>query len=175
MQYRPNPAGETTDAPTGVYGLFGFDPGAGGHESTHQLNQVVTDPVSDAVIDRNLTTSNVSSGPGHQVIDIESHVAGITSGNYRVVKATKPSPAEIWEWYWRNGLGALTLVASISTALVLIFAMERDLGTAFTVASWVLVAGTMFAVTIKGWLWERPEGNEDIPLANLNANRTHPP
>ena len=51
MQYRPNPAGETTDAPTDVYGLFGFDPRAGGHESTHQLNQVVTDPVSDAVGD----------------------------------------------------------------------------------------------------------------------------
>lgn len=76
--------------------------------------------------------------------------------------ASTPSLAEIWDWYLRTGFGVLTLSASLITALMLIVGAKKDLSTAFTVASWVLVAGTMLAVTMKTCLWERP-GREITP------------
>ena len=88
-------------------------------------------------------------------------------------RPSRPSLADIWEWYWRNGSGTLTLMASLSTALILIFILKKDLDTAFTVASWILVAGTMLAVTVKGWLWERPGRHEAIPLANHTSGQAH--
>jgi len=77
-------------------------------------------------------------------------------------EVSQPNAAEMWDWYLRTGFGVLTLSASLITALILVIAAKKDLSTAFTVASWVLVAGALLAVTVKACLWERPRRREEV-------------
>ncbi len=75
---------------------------------------------------------------------------------------TTPGPSlfELWNWYLQTGVGAFTVVASLVTALILIIGAREDIGTAFQVASWVLAAGTLIAVTVKICLNKKPRRRE---------------
>jgi hypothetical protein len=88
-----------------------------------------------------------------------------------------PNLAEIAEWHLHTETGVMTLTANLGTALILILMIGRDVGTEFTVAAWVLVAGAMLAVTLESCSRRLPKsrhGNNielqsSIPTASRSA------
>ena len=81
-----------------------------------------------------------------------------------------PNLYEAWEWYIQNGGALVVLVASLGTALLLIFVGQTGIGPAFTTAGWVLAGGSLLALTLKTCISERPKksrGNEEIGLIRL--------
>ena len=118
---------------------------------TQQQDQRTETPTSHPQVESTTATNSVPPLTGEHPI----FVGHTPHGAIIIKKTLNPGLAEIAEWDLRTGFGVLTLTASLGTALVRIFVMGKDMSTAFTVVAWVLVAGTMLAVTVEVCLWEK--------------------
>ena len=145
-------------------------PIVGSHNRTDpNTSHLLFEPVIARTIAANeTTTQNLTSSSAATATDLVPYRSSCSTTNVfctmdfeepyeaHVETKTGPSLFELWNWYLQTGLGAFTVVASLVTALILIVGAKADIGIAFQVASWVLAAGTLVAVTIKLCLNKRP-------------------
>ena len=140
---------------------------------TQQQDERTETPTSHPQVESTTATNSVPPLTGEHVIFVGHTPHGATI----IKKPRNPGLAEIAEWDLRTGFGVLTLTASLGTALVLTFVMGKDISTAFTMVAWVLVAGTMLAVTTKACLWGRLKLRRDdnVPLQSSIFTASYPP
>lgn len=115
----------------------------------HEMDQAITTAID-------LVPARSSTG----TTDLFSSMDYSEPSEPRVETKNGPSLFELWNWYLQTGLGAFTVITSMVTAVILIVGAKADMGTAFQVASWVLAAGTLIAVTVKICLSKRPKRRE---------------
>ncbi|MCJ1389368.1 hypothetical protein MMC18_002225 [Xylographa bjoerkii] len=126
-------------------------------------NDIPSVTAQESQVDRDRTRSQISAGTTHHIVEIQSTLQAVSS----IPKTSKPSLSELWEWYISTGFGILIFLASLITALVMITVAKIDVSTAFTVASWILAGGTLLSVTVKAYIWERPENTSGVQLRIL--------
>lgn len=96
------------------------------------------------------------SGRGDHIVDMDSLSLASTTPQH----VAERNLAQICEWGLPVGTGFFALAFSLITALLLITIAKKDLSVAFGVATWILVAGTLLAGTVKAclgeWPWRSP-------------------